>query len=497
MAEPGLERLHPLSVLFGIASAAMRLLVPGLIVVLFRPGGQADLWLMVLFLPSVVAGLVKYATYGYRMDADELVIREGIVTRNERHIPYGRIQNIDLVQNPLQRVLGVAEVRIETASGDKPEAVMRVLSLAAVDELRRHVFRTREPGATLAASADAPGAIPVSEPPRVLVRTSFGDLVLVGLSSGRGLAVVAAALGLLWQLDLIGDIDQRWIEKQLRGVHFELPGPLVALVLAIAVAAVAIVLLSALSIVWAVVRYWGFTLVARGDDLRIEYGLLTRVTATIPRRRIQLLSLARGPLARASSRVAVRVETAGQHEEEGRAADRLWLAPLLPLAELPALLGAVLPEVELGALEWRGLARGATARLARKGLIVAALVTALATAAFGPYALALLPLLAAWVLLHARLWVKHAGWALGGEACAFRSGVVTRRTSVVRYEKIQALSLSESPFDRRRGMASLQVDTAGAGRAGHGMDLRYLDAPAATAALEHLAHQARARPFHW
>jgi hypothetical protein len=29
------------------------------------------------------------------------------------------------------------------------------------------------------------------------------------------------------------------------------------------------------------------------------------------------------------------------------------------------------------------------------------------------------------------------------------------------------------------------------------MDLRYLDAPAATAALEHLARQARTRPFHW
>ena len=494
MAETGLERLHPLSVLFGVASAAMRLLVPGLIVVLFRPGGQTDLLLMILFLPAVVAAVVKYATYGYRLDADELVVREGIVTRNERHIPYGRIQNIDLVQNPLQRVLGVAEVRIETASGDKPEAVMRVLSLAAVDELRRRVFRTREPAA---APAGETAAVAQGEPPRVLVRTSLLDLVLVGLSSGRGLAVVAAVLGLLWQFDVVGDIDQRWIEKQLRGVHFELPGPFVALVFAAVAGVAAILLLSLLSILWAVVRYWGFTLVARGADLRIEYGLLTRVTATIPRHRIQLLSLARGPLARASGRVAVRVETAGQHEEEGRAADRLWLAPLLPLSDLPALLGAVLPEVDLGAFEWRGLAPGATARITKKGLVVAGIVTALAVAGLGRYALVLLPLLAAWVLLHARLWVRHAGWALGAEACAWRSGWWTRRTSVVRFEKIQVLSLTRSPFDRRRGMASLHLDTAGAGRVGHGMDLHYLDDAGATAALEHLARETRSRPFRW
>ena len=495
MAETGLERLHPLSVLFSVATAAMRLLVPGLFVVFFRPGGQADVWLMVLFLPSVVAALVKYATYGYRMDPDELVIREGMITRNERHIPYGRIQNIDLVQNPLQRALGVAEVRIETASGDKPEAVMRVLSLGAVEELRRRVFRRGQVGA--AAPVDEAAVLPAAEPSRVLVRTSVLDLVLVGLSSGRGLAVVAAGLGLLWQLDFMRDIDPRWLEKELSGVQLELPGPLVAIVFAVAAAGLGVVLLSLLSIGWAVVRYWGFTLVARGDDLRIEYGLLTRVTATIPRHRIQLLSLARGPLARAAGRVAVRVETAGQHEQEGRAADRLWLAPLLPDAELPALLRAVLPEGDLGELEWRGLAPGATARMARKGLLVASIVSALAAAAFGPYALLMLPPLAAWVLLHARLWVRHAGWALGLEACAWKSGVLSRRTSVVRYEKIQVLSLSESPFDRRRGMAAMQVDTAGAGRAGHGMDLRYLDAAAAAAALERLAHETRARPFRW
>jgi len=496
MAEASLERLHPLSVLFSVASAAMRLLLPGLIVILFRPGGQTDFWLMVLFVPTVVAGLAKYASYRYRMNPDELVIREGIVTRNERHIPYARIQNIDLVQNPLQRLLGVAEVRIETASGDKPEAVMRVLSLAAVEQLRRRVFRGAEPVEGREVPA-AGAAIQAAEAPRVLVRTSLADLVLVGLSSGRGLAVVAAAMGLVWQFDFMSQIDEHWIKSRLATLDLPLPGPLATVLFVVGAGVGAIILLSALSIVWAVVRYYGFTLVARGDDLRIEYGLLTRVTATIPRHRIQILSLARGPLQRASRRVAVRVETAGRHEEEGRAADRLWLAPAIPLADLPALLRAVLPEVDLDVLEWRGLAPGATARIAKKGLIVAAIVTSLAVASFGRFALVLLPLLVTWVVAHSRLYVKHAGWALGEEACAWRSGWWTRRTSLVRYSKIQVLSLAESPFDRRRRMASLQVDTAGAGHVGHRMDLRYLDAAAAGAAFQHLGRETRLRAFRW
>lgn len=491
MSEPAaFQRLHPLSVLFSAVSAAGRLLVPGLFVLLFRPGGQADVWLMILFLPAVVAALARYASYGYRLDEDELVIQEGIVTRNERHVPYGRIQNIDLAQNPLQRWLGVAEVRVETASGDKPEAVMRVLSLAAVERLRRHVFRER-------GGAEAPQPAAGSEA-ELLVRTGLRELILVGLTSHRGLAVVAAALGLFWQLDPLDDFDERWLEARLSSFEVDLPGPLAAVLLGGAAALALLVLLTVLSVGWAIMRYHGFTLRARGDDLRVEYGLFTRVSATVPRHRIQLLSLRRGPIHRLAGRTSVLIETAGHgHGEEGRSADRLWLAPMSAERELSALLRAVLPDVELAALEWRALAPGARGRVARRGLLLAAIVSAGLLPALGPWALAALPAGALLALVHARRYVEHAGWALGREAVAWRSGWWTRRTSVVPYSKIQVLAFSESPFDRRRRMAALEVDTAGAGRVGHAMHLRYLDAGEAGAALERLAHETHVRAFRW
>jgi len=498
MPEPAgsaaLQRLHPLSVLFSAASAATRLLLPGLFVLLVRPGGQTDVWLMILFVPTVVAALAKYASYRYRLDPDELVIREGIVTRNERHVPYSRVQNIDLVQNPLQRWLGVAEVRVETASGDKPEAVMRVLSLSAVERLREHVFRERVTAETAALAADA-GA---GSPSKVLVRTGLRDLVLVGLTSHRGLAVVAAALGLLWQLDPLDDVDERWLETRLSHLELAIPGPLATVLLASAAALALLALLTLLSIAWAIVRYHGFTLRARGEDLRVEYGLFTRVSATIPKHRIQLLSLRRGPIHRLAGRTAVLIETAGHGGgEKGRAADRLWLAPMSGERELTSLLRAVLADVDLETLEWRGLAAGARRRIARRGLVLAAIFAAGAVPVFGPWGLLVLPAGAVLAWFHAARYVEHAGWALAPEAVVYRSGWWTRRTSVVRYSKIQVLALGESPFDRRRRMATLQVDTAGAGRVGHAMDMRYLDAAAAAATLDRLAQETRVRPFRW
>ena len=53
-------------------------------------------------------------------DGEEMVVREGVLVRNERRIPYGRVQNVDFARNPLHRLFGVTALRLETASGGSP-----------------------------------------------------------------------------------------------------------------------------------------------------------------------------------------------------------------------------------------------------------------------------------------------------------------------------------------------------------------------------------------
>ncbi len=137
------RRLHPLSWLFTAAQFAKGFIVPALLLLVASGGGSYELWGGLFIGPVIVAAVVHYRVYRYRLAADEMVVRDGILTRTERHIPYERIQNIDLVQNPLHRLCKVALVRVETASGTRPEAVMRVLSLDAVAEMHGRVFAGR------------------------------------------------------------------------------------------------------------------------------------------------------------------------------------------------------------------------------------------------------------------------------------------------------------------------------------------------------------------
>ncbi len=502
----GDQRLHPLSLLFAIAAQVKSLLLPGIAVLFFASrGGHGELWFMLLFVPAVIATLVRYASYRYRFAPEELVVRHGIVFRNERHIPYARIQNIDLVQNPLHRLCRVAEVRLETAGGQKPEAVMRVLSLEAVERMRARVFAgtPRSDAAVPLGEVGAGGeASPARAPSRPLYAMRSPDVLLFGLISNKGLVVVAAALGVLWQLDAFEGWTDALSRDSLERYQRVLPHP--SLAIAGLLGGVALVLLlivlRLLSVVWAFAKFHGFRLTRQDDDLRAEYGLLSRVSKTVPRHRIQVLSTYEGFWHRRCGRIAVEVETAGstgEEQEEAASSNRLWLAPLLRREQLAQLLDEILPGVELRETSWQAISQRAPRRLLRGSLYLSLAVTALAVWWLGAWGSAALLGLVPLAWLSSALYVRHTGYALVPGAVLFRSGWWNRRMSVARFGKIQSLERAESPFDRRHAMASVRVDTAGARGLGHSIDIQYLDVDVAARLVDRLFLEAERTAFHW
>ncbi len=482
----GWLRLHPLSLLFSVGSAARRLLLPGIVVLYYSGGSNLEFWLMLFFIPAVLAAVARYLSYRYRMGSEEMIVREGIITKNERHIPYGRIQNVDLAQNPIHRIFRVAEVRLETAGGESPEAVIRVLSLDAVERMRAKVFDQRQP--EIAPEPDSP-TIVHRMPPR--------EVALYGVISNQGMVVVAAAFGVAWQFGALDRLDELLERQSLQGLSTLRFNPLGTALVIVAGLLVALVLLRILSVALAFVRLHGFVLRRRGDDLRAEYGLLTRVSKTIPRHRIQLLSCRQTVLHRWFDRTAVQVETAGSAgEQDGVSSGRLWLAPVLEPEKLSELVAETLPGVDLGTVRWEPIAARAWIRWFRRGLGISLAVTAVGVVAFGVWGL-LFALLAPNAYVQARLRARHEGYALTPEAIVYRSGWWVRKMSIVRFSKIQVLHKWQSPFDRRHRMASLSADTAGASIIAHRIEVPFLDEPVAQALEERLSNEAGLTRFDW
>ena len=101
----------------------------------------------------------------------------------------------------------------------------------------------------------------------------------------------------------------------------------------------------------------------------------------------------------------------------------------------------------------------------------------------------------AWLASHQ--WVRRAGYALSECAIYFRSGWIGRQVSVVRFANMQTVSMNQSPFDHRKRMASVAVDTAGAGSMGHRIHIPFLDVEVAEGILRRLYDETRATEFRW
>ena len=57
--------------------------------------------------------------------------------------------------------------------------------------------------------------------------------------------------------------------------------------------------------------------------------------------------------------------------------------------------------------------------------------------------------------------------------------------------------MNQSPFDHRKRMASVAVDTAGAGSTGHRINIPFLDVAVAEGILSRLYEETRRTEFRW
>jgi putative membrane protein len=508
---PSEQRLHPVSILFLFGRSLKAFAVPGLLVLFTtsRSSGGAEFWMMLLLIPSAFVAVARYLSFRLRYEGHELVIRSGIVFRNERHVPYARIQNLDAVQNVFHRLLGVMDVRVETGAGKEPEATISVLPAAAFEEMRRHVFERRMQ-AVAAADADEEAGAPVarSAEARTLLRLSFPELLLFGFLENRGLVVIGAMYGLLWELGLLDAVwspvfdDESYGQGMVRDALGTIASgrtlSLVQIVVALAGIIGLLIVVRLVSMCWAVVRLSGFRLSRVGEDLRTEFGLFTRVTATIPLRRIQTMTVREGPLSRLVKRSSVRVETAGGGPtREGATSARELIAPLIRPAELQPLVQEILPELDMSAIVWRRPHPRAFRRAVKPRLFLAAVISGVAALLVGGWALGVFAVAAPWAIMAARQYVEHLGWATTDDVVVFRSGWLWRSLTVARVPKIQAVTLIETPFDRRNSMARVRVDTAGAGERSHRVDIPYLSREIAGSLQLRLAAEAAGTAFRW
>ncbi len=501
-ATPVPLRLHPWSFVFMLGGMVKQVAFP-LAALLFAGGslGRASLITGVIVTLVTLWSVLKARAFNYQLDGHTLHIREGLLDRTQRHIPVSRIQNVSQRRKLLHRLLGVTELRLESASGDKPEAVMRVLGVQQADELEA-LLRSHSPISDVAPGADtAQPALHAfaTEGTQVLHSLSRSEILRLGLVSNHGMVLVAVLIGTVSQhamlrkhfLSGMGGLSH-WLMNLVADQSHAPHWMQVTMATVVAILAT-IVLTRVLSVALAFFRYQGFQLEQNGDRLLAAHGLSTQVRSAARLGRLQRWQIDETWLHRRFKRCSLGVTVAGGGAKGsgGHGIDPglhfKELAPIATWQQTQALLRVCLPALDWDALQWQPLHAAWLGRLWGQGRTLVPGVLAIAWAAANGYfgvvaglawATAAIWLLAGAVLLvwlaYTAAWARFAAYAVAGDVLLYRSGVWHKRWVMVASSRLHVLRLHSSLLDRRMGVVHFQADTQGGTRKRRALDIPYM-----------------------
>jgi len=447
------RRVHPATVpLRFVKDAPSTLLgLPALFAIMSkRDLGQILALAAAIGAVALFASWLRWRRFRYGVGAHELVIESGILNRTRRSIPFHRIQDVDIARGPLQRLFGLATVRIETGGGAKDEGLIDSVTVPQADALRAAVRAGKDGVVESEGTALAVRTLYAMSLPRVLIAGLFNfSLVYIA-----GLFGVLQQFGGFLPFDIydpgrwIGLVDTR-LTGQIRNGHFGF-GAIAAVLL------VALLVGVLFGIARTVAANYGFSLTVEGVRYRRTRGLFTRSEVVLSKSRVQLALLRTGPCRRFAGWGALSYQTLSGTAAAG---ELQTVAPLASDAEIALILAEQanvnrVATADTTVVSSRHLLRtfATTALLPLVGILAVGLFW---RPAF--IALALVPVLVGIALLERRF---HR-YALTPDLLFIRRGVWRQRMWMVPTDKVQSVALVQGFVQRRLGLASILVDTAG------------------------------------
>lgn len=131
--------------------------------------GIACIAVIILFLIFVSWARLYYVSMWYEMRDDEMSWKRGVWFRRTGIVPYNRITNLDIIQGPVMRILGISTLSIQTA-GYSGQAVpeIRIEGIEHAEELRELIRSLVRQSATHGDGSGGGVPIPVSNDQKIV-----------------------------------------------------------------------------------------------------------------------------------------------------------------------------------------------------------------------------------------------------------------------------------------------------------------------------------------
>ncbi len=422
--------------------------------------------------------IARFVRFRYYATSEELIIFYGVFKRVRRNIPSERIQNVVIERSFLSRILGTASVKIETAGTDQAEGSLSYIAAQEAQRLK-NLFQISNQ------------SLNIEETSRELsgFRMPLERLVLSSVYQ-FSLGISGFLVTTLYQLDAMGLLNISstivWIAEDGYLSNMSETLPWLAIMIIVMLVIIAVVALGWLAgFILNFIRFYNFSMELGPTKIHRRFGLFSTLEGSLPYKRVQSFLVRSNLLMRLRGWYRLELQTLGLQS------GRQGFLPAMPFARwseikdlAPQIRPFTLPE-SYTSVSTRMIQRYSIRYSWIVILIFVILAMTWSTVAL--WGLCLLPIGS----LIAILQYKHHHWSFhDGNLLVYRR-ILSQQFWIIPVERFQAFEMRSSFFQRRLGLCTLIVDTAGAGvmRYPRIIDLRRDDAQLLLELLHNTFHR--------
>lgn len=267
----------------------------------------------------IVVGIVaylKYLNFTFYLDYknEEFVINEGILNKTKTIIQLNKIQQVNINQSLLQRLIGVYELDVDTAGSNKKEGNIKAISHLLALGLKARLMENEQ----VDNYTDSPEVVSdvIDAEAHPFISISFLSLLKVGITSNyvKSLGLILAFFATVFE-NSKNFISQYDFDDEKIDAYLDKSSIIQS------VAIITFLLLSSvliINLVRVVFRYFDYKIARQNGSLLLSFGLLSTKSTIIKPEKVQIVTVTRNFFQKKMNILELKIKQATSGEKEDR-----------------------------------------------------------------------------------------------------------------------------------------------------------------------------------
>ena len=276
--------------------------------------------MLLLFTSIGIISYLKYLNFTFALDAEnkEFIITEGIFNKTKTAIQLNKIQQVNINQSFVQRLIGVYELNVDTAGTNKKEGVIKAISHELALELKSRLLendgvKNQFVDESISLEETEQKLFEVAHP---FLKISFFSLLKVGITSNyeRSIALLLLFSNTIYESFVkFGDDEEANSEKIGSYIDANLALQSVLILLTVLFGIVLVV-----NVTRIIFKYYNYTITRQKGSLLLSFGLLNTKSTIIKPEKVQITVVTSNYFQKKMGILELKIKQATSGEKEER-----------------------------------------------------------------------------------------------------------------------------------------------------------------------------------